>query len=176
YDTFAQWREATQRYQAMLLRHHIETLRRLKYRPTGGLAMFMLNDASPAISWSVLDHLRQPKMGYFAVTEACRPVIVVADRLPAALAPGDKLAVDVHIVNDLRVPVTDATLRAHLRWSNGEHEWSYTGTAEADSVTRIAVLQFVVPDAPGDLWLDLTLEADNVATTNRDRTVIVPPI
>jgi hypothetical protein len=34
-------------------------------------------------------------------------------------------------------------------------------------------LQFVVPDAPGDLWLDLTLEADNVAATNRGQTLIV---
>ncbi|MEO7398952.1 MAG: hypothetical protein ABIW84_10340 [Ilumatobacteraceae bacterium] len=173
--TFAEWRDATQRYQAALLRHHIETLRRLKYRPTGGFALFMLNDASPAISWSILDHKRVPKLGYHAVTEACRPVIVVADRLPPTVAPGDSFALDVHVVNDLRVSVEDAALRAHLRWANGEHEWRYTGTAEADSVTRIAVLQFVVPDAPGELWLDLTLEADDVAATNRDRTTIVAP-
>ena len=30
------------RYQATVLRHHIETLRRLKYRPTGGFAQFLL--------------------------------------------------------------------------------------------------------------------------------------
>ncbi|MDP1804167.1 MAG: hypothetical protein Q8K72_03285, partial [Acidimicrobiales bacterium] len=33
--TFEEWRVATQTYQAELVRHHIETLRRLKYRPTG---------------------------------------------------------------------------------------------------------------------------------------------
>ncbi len=173
YETFEQWRDATQRYQAELLRHHIETLRRLKYHPAGGFSLFMLNDASAAVSWSILDHRRVPKLAYDAVTEACRPVIVVADRLPAVVAPGRCIAVDVHVVNDLRIAVVDARLRAHLRWSNGEHEWTYTGTAEADSVCRIAVLQFVVPDAPGELWLDLTLEADDVAATNRDRTLIV---
>jgi beta-mannosidase len=172
FGTFEQWRDATQRYQAALLRHQIETLRRLKYRPTGGFCLFMLNDASPSVSWSVLDHRRVPKMGYQAVTEACRPVIVVADRLPATVAPGDTLALDVHVVNDLRTVIDQARLHAHLRWSNGEHEWSYEGTAAADSVERIATLQFVVPDAPGELWLDLTLEADNVATTNRDQTLI----
>ncbi len=175
YETFELWRNATQRYQADLLRHHIETLRRLKYRPAGGFCLFMLNDASPVISWSILDHHRVPKLAYDAVTEACRPVIVVADRLAPAVTPGDCIAVDVHVVNDLRVAVVDARLRAHLRWSNGEHEWTFTGTAEPDSVTRIGVLQFVVPDAPGELWLDLTLEADDVATTNRDQTLIVPP-
>ena len=173
YETFEQWRDATQRYQASLLRHHIETLRRLKYHPTGGFALFMLNDSSPSISWSILDHNRRPKFGYYAVTEACRPVIVVADRLPATVNPGDCIALDVHVVNDLRTPVTDAILGAHLRWSNGEHEWKFTGTAEPDSVSRISVLQFVVPDAPGDLWLDLTLEGNDVAATNRDRTIIV---
>lgn len=173
YDTFEQWRDATQRYQANLLRHHIETLRRLKYRPTGGFALFMLNDASPSVSWSILDHKRQPKLAYYAISEACRPVIVAADRLPAAVAPGDRIALDVHVVNDLRTTVTDATLHAQLRWSNGSHDWKFTGTAEPDSVSRISVLQFVVPDAPGDLWLDLTLEGDDLAITNRDQTIII---
>ena len=39
-------------YQARLLRHHIETLRRLKYRPTGGFCLFSLADATPAVTWS----------------------------------------------------------------------------------------------------------------------------
>ena len=58
------WRAATQDYQATLLRHHIETLRRLKYRPTGGFCLFLLADAQPAVSWSILDHERRPKAGY----------------------------------------------------------------------------------------------------------------
>ncbi|MCU1397647.1 MAG: putative glycosidase [Acidimicrobiales bacterium] len=173
FGSFDQWRLATQRYQSAVLRHHIETLRRLKYHPSGGFCLFMLNDSSPSISWSILDHLRVPKLAYHAVTEACRPVIVVADRLPATVSPGDTLALDVHVVNDLRTAIDSATLRAQLRWSNGEHEWSFEGSADADSVVRIATLQFVVPDAPGDLWLDLTLEADNVAATNRGQTLIV---
>lgn len=172
YETFEGWRDATQRYQAELLRHQIETLRRLKYRPTGGFTMFMLNDSSPSVSWSILDHRRTPKIGYWAVTEACRPVIVVSDRLPAVVAPGECIALDVHIVNDLRTSVDEARLRAHLRWSNGEHVWTFVGGAPPDSVSRIAVLQFVVPDAPGEMWLDLTLEADDLATTNRGSTVI----
>jgi beta-mannosidase len=175
YHSFEAWSEATQVYQATLLRHHIETLRRLKYRPSGGFCLFMLNDSSPMISWSILDHKRSPKLAFHAVVEACRPVIVVADRLPATVAPGDCLALDVHVVNDLREPLTDAVLRAHLRWATGEHEWSFVGTTEADDCTRIATLQFVVPDAPGQLWLDLTLDAGSIAAaTNRYETTIAP--
>lgn len=173
YHSFEAWSDATQVYQATLLRHHIEALRRLKYRPNGGFCLFMLNDSSPMISWSILDHKRSPKLAFHAVVEACRPVIVVADRLPATVAPGDCLALDVHVINDLREPLIDALLRAHLRWATGEHEWSFVGTADADDCTRIATLQFVVPDAPGQLWLDLTLDAGSVAAaTNRDESVI----
>ena len=84
YATFDEWRGATQDYQATRAASITSsTLRRLKYRPTGGFAMFLLNDAQPAVTWSVLDHDRVAKAGYQALTEACRPVIVVADRLPA---------------------------------------------------------------------------------------------
>ena len=138
--------------------------------------MFMLNDSSPSISWSVLDHKRVPKLAYQAITEACQPVIVTSDRLPETVAPGDCLALDVHVVNDLRVALESATLTAHLRWPNGEHEWTFSGSAAGDDCTRIGTLQFVVPDAPGELWLDLTLDAEHVATTNRDQTYIVPKV
>ena len=84
YETFAAWQDATQRYQARLLRHHIETLRRLKYRPTGGFCLFSLADAAPAVTWSILGHDRTAKLAYHVVSDACRPVIVVADRLPPA--------------------------------------------------------------------------------------------
>ena len=59
HPTFGSWRTATQRNQAMVLRHHIETLRRLKYRPTGGFCFSWLADPAPMISASVLDHERR---------------------------------------------------------------------------------------------------------------------
>lgn len=172
YATFASWSSATQSYQAQLLRHQIETLRRLKYRPTGGFCFFMFADATPMVSWSVLDHERHPKLAFEAVTAACQPVIVVSDRLPAAVAPGQHLALDVHVVNDLRRDL-DARLDAHLRWSSGEHHWRFDGLAQADDCNLIATLQIVVPSAPGQLWLDLVLEADDVVVTNRTTTMII---
>ena len=38
-------------------------MRRLKYRPTGGFAVFSFNDPGPMVSFSVLDHERVPKLG-----------------------------------------------------------------------------------------------------------------
>ena len=91
HPTFAAWRTATQRYQARLLREQIETLRRLKYRPSGGFTFSWLADAAPMISTSVLDHDRQPKLAWRAVIEACAPVALITDPLPDPLIAGREL-------------------------------------------------------------------------------------
>lgn len=167
--TFADWRAATQAYQATVVRHHVEELRRLKYRPTGGFCQFLLTDAQPAISWSVLDHDRVAKAGYEALTEACRPVIVVADRLPATVAPGDALDLDVHVVSDLHVPLVRAAVSAELTWPGGHRAWHWEGEVAADAVTRVGRVEAELPTgtAPGELVLDLTLTAGDVTATNR---------
>src|SRR5262249_25552024 len=77
HPTFDDWVTATQRYQSELIKCHVETLRRLKYRPTGGFAQFCFADGYPSVTWSVLDAGRQPKLGFGTLREACRPVVVV---------------------------------------------------------------------------------------------------
>ena len=141
YATFAAWQDATQRYQARLLRHHIETLRRLKYRPTGGFCLFSLADAMPAVTWSVLGHDRAAKRAYHVVAEACRPVIVVADRLPDAVVPGEALALDVHVVSDRRASIERATISAVLSWPGGDQGWRWTGDVPADGCVRVGTIQ-----------------------------------
>ena len=62
------------------------------------------------ISASVLDDERRPKLAWQAVRRGLPPGGVITDPLPAVLAPGDELDLDVHVVNDLRVAVADATV------------------------------------------------------------------
>ena len=172
--TFESWREATQRYQATVVRHHIETLRRLKYRPTGGFCFFMLTDAQPAVSWAVLDHHRRPKAAYRTIAEACAPVIVTADRPPAAYRPGERLGLDVHVVSDLRVPLHDCVVRATVRWPSGERSWRFAGSVDADVCARIGRLALTIPkDSPaGDLSVDLQLSWPGGSRSNRYESVV----
>ena len=165
--TFESWQRATQEYQAELVRRHVETLRRLKYRPTGGFAQFCFADGHPAVTWSVLGHDRAPKLAYHALQDACRPVIVVADRLPASVSPGDALALDVHVVSDLRDDVDATEVTARLSWSGDQQQWRWGGTIDADSCVRVGTVQAIVPDARGELVLDLELHAESVVATNR---------
>ena len=172
--TFDEWRAATQAYQAVVVRRHIEALRRIKYRPTGGFAQFCFADGHPAVTWSVLGHDRAPKAAYDALREACQPVIVVADRLPEQVTAGQALALDVHVVSDLRAPVDDAKVTARLHWSGGSRTWRWRGDIPADSCERVGTLQIVVPDAPGPIALVLHCRHRGQQADNRYEATIGP--
>jgi len=162
YASFEDWASATQEYQAELVRRQVEVLRRLKYKPTGGFAVFCLNDAQPAVSWALLDHERQPKPAYAALARACSPVLVTADWLMPSYQPGGSLSADVHVVNDLRSPLGNAVLVATLSWPGGGRRWTFAASEEVprDSCVRVGHIRVVLPrdlsaGAPIDLDLQL---------------------
>jgi len=157
------------------VRRQVEHLRRLKYRPTGGFCQFAFADGRPGVTWSVLDHERVPKPAFEALAAACAPVIVTADRPAAVYDPGDEVALDVHVVSDLRTPVLGARVTADLRWEGGSASWSWSGDLPSDSCERVGTVRVLAPDAPGPLVLDLSLEAADVKAANRYESLIVGP-
>ncbi|HEU5152594.1 MAG TPA: hypothetical protein VFU19_19045 [Iamia sp.] len=174
FPTYAAWAAATREHQARVVRRQVEELRRLKYRPTGGVLVHTLADAQPAVSSALLDHERVAKPAWDALVAACRPVIVVADQLPEHVHPGDALALDVHVVSDLRTPLEGVVATIRATWPGGEHTWRARGAVGADTCVRVTTIQLVVPDAPGrlDLDLDLATEAGETLATNTDTTGI----
>jgi beta-mannosidase len=157
FGSYEEWRAATQEHQARVVRRQVEELRRLKYRPTGGALVHTLADAQPAVSAALLDHERVPKPAWDALVAACRPVIVVADQLPEHVHPGDALALDVHVVSDLRTPLDEVTATIRATWPGGEHTWRARGAVGADTCVRVTTIQLVVPDVSGPLRVDLAL-------------------
>lgn len=179
FSTFAAWRTETQRYQADLLRHHIETLRRLKYRPAGGFCFSWLADPAPMISASVLDHDRQHKLAWTSVIDACKPVIVVTDPLPATLAPGEQLDLALHVVNDLRTEVS-ATVSVTASWRGGSRQWGFRGEVAADSCELVGRLDLVAPDHAGEVLLGIALhgtdaDGNTVSATRRAGARVTTP-
>lgn len=171
HSTFKSWQEATQIYQAGLLRRQIETLRRLKYQPTGGFCIHHLVDSMPGASASLVDSTGRNKHAYQAVADACQPVIAVADRLPAKIRPGETIALDVHVVSDLHEKLTGARIEAELRWPGDVHHWYFEGDIDADSVVRVGTLSWVVPDAPGLATLTIRLSGPVEAVNRYDATI-----
>jgi len=170
------WARSGQAAQAELLRTTIETLRRLKYRPTGGFFAFYLADPSPAGGFGILDHDRRAKPAWQTVEAACAPVIVVADPFPENLARGAHVEVALHVVSDLHTSLADARLAATVHHPDGSTQTHrYQGAIGADTVEHIANLSIVVRGA-GDLTLTLELTADNsdglVTATNRYHTTV----
>jgi beta-mannosidase len=172
FATFDEWRHATQVYQAELLRHHIELIRRLKYRPAGGFALFSFNDPGPVVSFSVLDHERVPKLAYDVVKRACAAVVVIADRPPDFVAPGDDLRLDVHAVNDLHTEVDPAVIDVVARWAGGERRWRFGGAVPADECVKVGSIELSIPDTLGALTIELTLTAGDIKARNRYSTAI----
>jgi beta-mannosidase len=146
YETFEAWRDATQDYQARLIKEQVETLRRLKFRPTGGFAVFCLNDAQPAVTWSLLDYERVPKAAFAVLKKACAPVLVVADWPAPSYSPGAVFSVDVHVVNDLRERLDEAVLEARLLWAGGGRAWRFVGEVPAGPSTFVGRLMARLPD------------------------------
>ena len=183
--TWAEWRSATQAHQATVVRRSIEALRRIKYHPTGGFTVACLGDAQPAVSSALLDHERTPKLAWGALQAACAPVIVVADRLPEVVRPGDQLDLDVHVVSDERDARPDATVTARLSWrprpsegaapsatgasEPGEAAWAWQGDIPADGCVRVGSVGCTLPasSAGCELVLDLELTGGRVSATNR---------
>ena len=90
----------TQEYQAEVLKHATELFRRRKYRPTGGTFAFMLNDAAPAISWSVVDWRRRRKVAYAALKTAMNPLLICAEYPQETHEAGGEIRLPLFVVND----------------------------------------------------------------------------
>jgi len=124
FETFDEWRTATQAYQAALVQLQVEDLRRLKYSPTGGFCHFCFADGHPAVTWSVLDHERTAKRGYGALRDACRAVLPM-------LEPRQGL---VHVANERRDTLDDAVIEVT---ADSRRLGRFSGDIAADAVTYV---------------------------------------
>jgi beta-mannosidase len=161
------WVDASNAHQGMVVRRTIETLRRLKYRPTGGFCVHRLADPAGRAGFGLLDDCGRPRPAFEALVAACRPLIVVADPLPDVLAPGDKLNLAVHIVSDERTARAGCNVAATLRTPVGLRTWRWQGDVDADSCALVGRVRFTVPHIPGPVGLDLRLEAGETVADNR---------
>lgn len=175
YANGSSWAMATRAYQADLVRAQIETVRRLKYRPTGGFCLMALVDAEPSGGFGVLGHDRQPKPAYDALVDACRPLAVIGDTPPSMAVPGESISLDVHVVSDLPDLIPNVRVQATASAQDWEHSLSWEGDLKADSCAHVGTLEFVVPKVNGPLVVDLQVEAGDRASTNRYQTVVIPP-
>jgi beta-mannosidase len=153
------WDDRLREHQAEVLRSHVETLRRLKYRPCGGFAAFSLTEPAPGVTAAVVDHARRPKPALAALREACAAVLAVIDRPPDTIDPSAPLRLDLHVVNDRRAATGELALQVDASWDGVEvfvEHRGWAGSVAADAVARVGTLTLVPP--PGAEGLELVVE------------------
>jgi beta-mannosidase len=156
YATFDDWRAATQAYQAALIQLQIEDLRRLRHRPTGGFLQFCFADGHPGVTWSVLDHDRQPKAGHEALAAACRTVLPMLDPRTG----------HVHVANELRRPFPGAEIEVAV----DGRAWTFGGDLAADTLAYVGRVEI----AAGTRSVVATLRQPDLGEVgNRYRSVLL---
>ncbi len=156
----------SQRYQAEVLKHATELFRRRKYSPTGGTFAFMLNDPAPAVSWSVVDWRRRPKMAYETLLTAMRPVLICAEYPKEHYEVGEKNSLPLFLINDLSRKLDQISWAWELLVGESTAARDAGGTrVPQDSVVRIGEAVATLP-VPGPAVLRLSLSGEEISVSN----------
>ncbi|MCU0426746.1 MAG: glycoside hydrolase family 2 [Candidatus Kapabacteria bacterium] len=68
----------SQGHQAKVTELAAESYRLQRYSPVGAVFQFMFVEAWASMNWGVVDYLRRPKAGYYALSEVYQPVFIAA--------------------------------------------------------------------------------------------------
>jgi hypothetical protein len=78
----------------------------------------------------------------------------VLDELPERVQAHDRLSLELHVVNDLRVPVEGLRTMVTAAWDGREdepfHRVGWAGSVGADTVERVGAVELTVPSPPPD--------------------------
>jgi beta-mannosidase len=160
-DTLERLIEASQKVQALGLQLAIEHFRRRKYH-TSGCMIWQLNDPWPAISWSIIDYYRQPKLAWERLKSIYNPILVSLEYPPRVYRAGDHFRARVWCINDLISPCSQSRLEVQL---DGRAVFSQTVSLPPDSCQQVAWLELAFDEDPGVLAMSLR-EGDRVISSN----------
>ena len=162
----------SQRYQAEVLKHATELFRQRKYRPTGGTFAFMLNDPAPAVSWSVVDWRRRPKLAYETLFTAMGPILFCAEYPKERYEVGASISLPLFIINDLLRELGEVSWEWELLVGGSSVARGAGETrVPKDSVVRIGEAVATLP-APGPAVLRLRLLGDEGPLSNEYEFVV----
>lgn len=159
-----EWVEASQKTQAYGLQVAIEHLRRRKYC-TSGAIFWQLNDAWPAISWSIIDYYRRPKLAYLKLKTLFSPILVSLEYPLREYCPGDLLRARVWAINDFLVPCNDCHLEIGL---DGESLFSTSVSLPPDSSRMVGQIEHRIGEQQGNLVASLRQGAHVISRNEYD--------
>jgi len=147
----------TQRYQALLVALAAESYRRQRFQPVTALFQFMFVETWPSVNWGVVDYLRHPKMGYYALKRAYQPLLPSIEPSSLDWKVGRLGQINLWAINDL--PVTHPASRMRWRIAQGNQvlaQGERVLDIAADSGQKVVELP-VTPSRRGALQVSVAI-------------------
>jgi len=148
----------TQRYQAQLVAMAAESYRRQRYQPVTALFHFMFVETWPSINWGVVDYLRQPKAGYYALKTAYQPLLPSIEPVTANWHTNKANILRLWAINDSWSACEKCTLKWRITQNDSSLESGELPlTLDADSGQMVKEVS-VTPTAPGEVKIAYWIE------------------
>ncbi len=167
--------QSSQAAQHDLLFDAVDHYRRARYAPMIGIFQFMFVDGWPSITWSVVDHLRRPKLGYRALQAVCSPVYLSVRLAATTVRSGAAIKAEVVLINDLHRDIPDAGVAFRLLAADGTPVASWDprlcavpADGQVDLTAAWAGALLAGPELVGDYLIEgICREGDTVLSTVR---------
>ncbi len=166
----------SQQYQASLIQLAAESYRRQRYQPVAALFHFMFTETWPSINWGIVDYLRHPKPGYFALQRAYQPVLPSIEPKTENWVLGQTGRIGLWAINDNWHDFSQASLhwkivQNDVVLSKGEQEINLL----ADSGQKVIELQITpLTDHPIKVMSDILNNQGEVLGHNELQLLVQP--
>jgi len=167
----------TQAYQAELVAMAAESYRRQRYQPVTALFHFMFVETWPSINWGVVDYLRKPKAGYYALQQAYQPILPSIEPVTAVWRQGSEATVRLWAINDTWSACEDCRLTWQVKQSGQRlAEGETVMTLPPDSGNKIKEIN-VTPTRSKPVTIEYRIEdkAGKTVGKNRREEPVEPP-
>jgi beta-mannosidase len=159
--------ETSQRMQAFALQTAIEHFRRRKYDCSGAI-FWQFNEPWPAISWSVIDYYRKPKLAYHRLKEVFSPVLVSLKYELTKHEAGEVLPIEGWIINDFPHALENCMVDVFME-DEGRQIMRLgfdVGTIPPDSCQTCFEFGLKLPNRPRRLLRTALRSGDRILNTN----------
>ncbi len=136
YEDLPSYALATREHQAEVLKTMIESLRVLKYEPTGGFCAGLWKGAGAGLGRGLKDADGTPRPALATVRTALQPLLPVLYPATATLSARATSTLALHLCNDTSAD-TEVRIVAVIEDQRGRQERQWTGIAPADGVQFI---------------------------------------
>ena len=160
FEDLPTYADATRTHQAEVIKTMIESLRILKYEPTGGFCAGLWRGAGPGLSRGLNDANGTPRPALTAAKAALQPLLAVLYPATPTLPARATSTLALHLINDHNDD-RDVEIVATISDQRGDRVQRWQGQVSADDVQFIADLTIRGGRLRSEMTVELVVEDVN---------------